>query len=230
MDQDNQGLENSLARIQYIRFSISTTVTLPQKMDSIQELAVALRDVSPSQICQVFFVFASVTIITIQTLPTTYRQALMDYGARLENDSRQSLIARFLDCLQVPHSWFLHFYILSVSLSAFWGWQYVTRGAVLRDIASAQVAAGNTPSMDISQVYVAWALMALQGTRRLHESLFVTKSGSSPMSSLHWLLGLLYYASMSVSVWVEGSGKSSKPSVHDLDPGLRLLSSTQKVR
>ncbi|KAF4121218.1 3-oxo-5-alpha-steroid 4-dehydrogenase 3 / polyprenol reductase [Geosmithia morbida] len=58
----------------------------------------------------------------------------------------------------------------------------------------------------MAQVYLGWGLMALQGTRRLYESLVVTKAGSSPMSSIHWLVGLVFYADMGLSVWIQGSG------------------------
>jgi 3-oxo-5-alpha-steroid 4-dehydrogenase 3 len=47
--------------------------------------------------------------------------------------------------------------------------------------------------------------MALQGSRRLCESLFVFKPGSSPMWFIHWALGLAYYITISLAVWVEGS-------------------------
>ena len=74
-------------------------------------------------------------------------------------------------------------------------------------IARAQVKDGNQ-TVELGHVFLAWALMAIQGTRRLYESVVIMKAGKSPMSSIHWVVGLAYYASMSVSVWVEGSGES----------------------
>jgi 3-oxo-5-alpha-steroid 4-dehydrogenase 3 len=95
---------------------------------------------------------------------------------------------------------------VAVSWSAFWAAQYVSRGGAMRAVAARQAQARG-PSMELGQVYVGWALITVQGLRRLYESLFVTKAGSSPMFVLHWVLGLIYYTCNLMSVWVEGSGK-----------------------
>jgi 3-oxo-5-alpha-steroid 4-dehydrogenase 3 len=175
---------------------------------------------TPAQWCQAFFALSTTLVLFIQALPQDVRSALMDYGARRPNDGthgkkqeyekKQSLsgLRSFLKNLteygQVPHSWFLHFYIISVFLSGFWAWQYVTRGAVLRTIATWQDRNGG-PSMSLEQVFVAWLLMALQGLRRLYESLYVFKPGSSPMWFVHWALGVAFYTTISLTVWIEGS-------------------------
>ena len=169
--------------------------------------------VRPAEACQAFYMLASTVILGIDLLPRDLRSALMDYGARQKEPSQReeekgkNALAYFMSFTEVPHSWFLHFYVLSVACSAFWAMQFLTRGRIMETVAQAQLRGGET-SMEIEQVYVAWTLMALQGTRRLYESMFVTRPGSSPMSSIHWALGLAYYATMGVSVWVEGSGKS----------------------
>jgi 3-oxo-5-alpha-steroid 4-dehydrogenase 3 len=176
---------------------------------------------TPAQWCQAFFALSTTVVLVIQALPQDVRSALMDYGARRPNDGthgkkqedkkKQSLsgLRSFLKNLteygQVPHSWFLHFYIISVFLSGFWAWQYVTRGAVLRRIATWQDWNGS-PSTTLEQVFVAWLLMALQGSRRLCESLYVFKPGSSPMWFVHWALGVAFYITISFAVWIEGSG------------------------
>lgn len=74
----------------------------------------------------------------------------------------------------------------------------------MRTIATLQDGA-QEPSMSLEQVFVAWLFMALQGSRRLYESLCVSKPGSSPMWVVHWALGLGYYTAMSVAVWIDGS-------------------------
>lgn len=170
---------------------------------------------SPAQWCQVFYALASAGIIGINVLPADMRKSLMDYGPRRpaegEADERKTLaVAKFvawvMNHAQVPHAWFLHFYFCSVGWSVFWAWQYLTRGSIMAAVVRAQ-SGSQGPSMEISQVFVAWLLMSLQGARRLYESLFVTKMGSSPMSFVHWALGIGYYTAMGLSVWVEGSGK-----------------------
>jgi 3-oxo-5-alpha-steroid 4-dehydrogenase 3 len=175
---------------------------------------------TPAQWCQAFFALSTTVVLVIQALPQDVRSALMDYGARRPNDGThgkkqedekkhslsglRSFLKNLTEYGQVPHSWFLHFYIISVFLSGFWAWQYVTRGAVLRTIATWQDRNGG-PSMSLEQVFIAWLLMALQGSRRLYESLYVFKPGSSPMWFVHWALGVAFYITISFAVWIEGS-------------------------
>jgi len=186
---------------------------------------------SPAQWCQSFFTLSAALVLALQVLPQDVRSAMMDYGPRRpkdgmskskkEDEKKQgfAVLRSFLKDLteygQVPHSWFMHFYITSVSLSGFWAWQYLTRGSVLRSIATWQDRAGRS-SMSLEQVYIAWLLMALQGSRRLYESLFVFKPGSSPMWFIHWALGVVFYAVISLAVWIEGS--STLQACHNLSP------------
>ncbi|KAF7543533.1 hypothetical protein G7Z17_g10657 [Cylindrodendrum hubeiense] len=190
-------------------------------MESSNELIQLALSLTPAQWCQTFFLLATSVIIVIQALPSQVRSAVMNYGARRPQDAERKpeksagglgalwgLLTKLTDIGQVPHSWFLHFYIVSVSCSAFWAWQYFQRGSLMREMAKLQDRAGG-PSMELGQVYAAWLLMALQGSRRLYESLYVSKPGSSPMWVIHWALGLVYYTTMAVSVWVEGSSMHS---------------------
>ena len=185
---------------------------------------------TPALWCQTFFIVAAAGILFVQGLPEDLSGALLTYGARSVKDQGQeenqdgskktreaneSNIAKTLKGLivgmsnyaQVPHHWFLHFYILAVSWSVFWALQYFQKGSVMRAIATRQARSGG-PSMELGQVFVAWTLMSIQGLRRLYESLFVTKSGSSPMFIAHWLLGVVYYTFNLMSAWIEGSGTS----------------------
>jgi 3-oxo-5-alpha-steroid 4-dehydrogenase 3 len=166
-----------------------------------------VRPTTPAEACQAFYIFASASILGINVLPADLRSALMDYGARLQDSSKKTpgKLAWIPGLLRVPHSWFLHYYILSLACSAFWAWQYLTRGSVMEWLVKGQVRDGRE-SVELLQVFVAWGLMTLQGLRRLYESFFVTKPGPSPMSSIHWIVGLVYYLDMSISVWIEGSG------------------------
>lgn len=194
-------------------------------MESISNLLDTLdvSDLTPARWCQVFFVGNAGFILMLQALPDNMRRALMDYGARRAT-SRQSSVKKgnaeapkegFFDVLtsygQVPHSWFMHFYITSVAWSIFWGWQFVSKGSVMRALAVRQHhAAGNEPSseVELTATLVAWLLMGSQGARRLFECLFVLKPGSSGMWFVHWVLGLAYYTTLGISVWIQGSGSS----------------------
>ncbi len=99
----------------------------------------------------------------------------------------ETVLARLLDSaagLRLPHRYFAHFYLVSVASSAFWAW----RLALWR--------AG-------AQLRLVWALMLLQGVRRLLETCAYPASTTSSMWFAHWLMGLLFYAVTNVAVWVE---------------------------
>lgn len=176
---------------------------------------------TPAKCTQSFFVLASAFILGIQFLPDDVRGALMDYGARRQADAShegstkqptafaklKTLLAKFTDYGQVPHSWFRHFYLVSVGWSVFWLLQFLNKGKAMEAIAAWQAKEGTGKGMSLGQTYVVCALMALQGSRRLYESYFVAKMGKSPMWFVHWALGLFYYTAMGQSVWVEGSGE-----------------------
>lgn len=193
-----------------------------------------LATVTPSQACQTYYIFASTCILTIIFLPTWLRGALMDYGARQQSPAVQPAakepkgtddqagppanqgikLTRLIHALEVPHSWFLHFYILSFTLSVFWLHQYITRGSIMSFLITQQSRYQQMQGKgtDLSRTAVAWALLAVQGARRLYESLVVQKRGKSSMSAIHWAVALVYYGCISVSIWIEGSGKSCQSS------------------
>lgn len=75
-------------------------------------------------------------------------------------------------------------------------------------------------SMSFEQVKIAWAMLLVQGGRRMYECLtfstekeFGGRDGEkevegSQMWVGHWVIGLLFYAGLSVGVWVEGVRES----------------------
>lgn len=104
----------------------------------------------------------------------------------------------------VPHRWFIHFYALSVILSTFWAYQIWKLGFLFRFVA-ANTSIGPNDSMSTDKTALVWALMLIQGVRRLFECVVFAKRSSSKMWVGHWILGLAFYTCMSVAVWVEGS-------------------------
>lgn len=60
--------------------------------------------------------------------------------------------------------------------------------------------------MGADQIILVWALMSVQGTRRLLESMTCGTPSESNMFIAHWLLGIAFYLVMGVAVWVEGIG------------------------
>ncbi|KAI8952775.1 hypothetical protein F4801DRAFT_588655 [Xylaria longipes] len=187
-----------------------------------------VMDLSPAQVCQLFYVLSAAAVLAVAAVPDTAQRRLLTlYGARssrntsasaspeARKDSGRELddrnagpLFRLISCLtsvgQIPHSSFIHFYILSVSCTIFWAIQFIISGTVLEFIVKNQLAKC-TSSMTMSQVVLVWFLMGLQGARRLYEYLAVLRPSSSSMWIIHWLLGNGFYLCTSVSIWVEGS-------------------------
>ena len=133
---------------------------------------------------------AAYQILVIQTLPALRRRFLV-YGSRATStkpvNTAPTALGKLLDhaaSLQVPHNYFTHFYLVSVASSVFWGWRLRLWDA-----------AGQLPFV--------WALMLGQGGRRLVESYVYTSSSKSRMWFVHWLLGLVFYLTVNVAVWIE---------------------------
>lgn len=124
------------------------------------------------------------------------RSRFLAYGSRATSptDGKQPppKHASFLDPLldyaatiQVPHNFFTHFYIASVACSLFWGWKLRLWE-------------------EHGQLQIVWALMLLQGVRRMLESYAYTSSSKSSMWFAHWVLGLAFYVTINIAIWIEG--------------------------
>ncbi|KAG5287683.1 3-oxo-5-alpha-steroid 4-dehydrogenase [Histoplasma capsulatum G186AR] len=124
--------------------------------------------------------------------------------SKLFPSSRVMQILDLVASLRVPHSFFTHFYVLSVLSSILWGTQIYFKGPLFEAISST-VREGNTQiSMSRNQIVLCWTLLLIQGIRRLYESIFITKPSQSKMWFLHWIIGLLYYIAMGTAIWIEG--------------------------
>ncbi|ENI09395.1 hypothetical protein COCC4DRAFT_187106 [Bipolaris maydis ATCC 48331] len=150
-----------------------------------------------------FYLAASLLILVIQAVPAL-RTRFLAYGPRAttppaqhKQEHRQhrqpSALSRALDyaaSLQVPHGFFSHFYVTSVACSLLWAWQMHVWHAH-------------------RQQQVVWALLLLQGLRRVLESHVYTSASKSTMSVAHWLLGLLFYVTINAAIWAETPGTAS---------------------
>lgn len=244
---------------------------------ALAALLQTLTEITPSQWCQAYYLFAAGAVVAVAAMPKEVRRLLVDYGARKSQSSESnlsqsqsggavseaggkekgkndtsrreakgkeakakengygkwllSLINTLTSYGQVPHSWFITFYVASVVCSLIWLWQFVGDGWLLRTVASSQTqarhASSPTPAkgssneggggaggewsssvtVTLGQVGLAWTMMFLQGSRRLYEDSLVHGKSKSTMWIVHWVLGLSYYLFTSVAVWVEESGK-----------------------
>ncbi|KAI1777883.1 hypothetical protein F4818DRAFT_328544 [Hypoxylon cercidicola] len=182
------------------------------------DLLASAASLSPAAYCQLFYVTAAATVLTIAAAPESIQDLLTQYGARSAAEGTpeekrgkitgDGLLTKAVGWVtsvgKIPHSWFKHFYILSLSCSVFWAIQFLCHGAILDAIVRNQ-ASREPASMSIDQVILMWFLMGLQGARRLYEYMFVLRPSSSKMWIIHWLLGMAFYSFTSVSIWVEGS-------------------------
>lgn len=164
----------------------------------------------PSLLCKAFFGLGAAVSIGGTLLPS-FRTHIMNYGSRstTTTEPKQVLtegsidrILEFICSIRVPHSWFAHYYVVSVLSSCFWGYQIYTQGSVFRFLASYSHQASTT--MTANQVVLAWILMLVQGIRRLYESFTLTKPSQSKMWVGLWLIGMGYYIFIGVAVWIEG--------------------------
>jgi 3-oxo-5-alpha-steroid 4-dehydrogenase 3 len=125
------------------------------------------------------------------------------------NDIRSgSLVPRILDALatlQMPHEYFRHFYIVSVLSSVFWAMQILMKGTAFQAICGYATLHNSSKSMTINQVALTWGLMMIQGVRRLYESWTLGKSPGSKMWFTHWVLGIAFYISFGIALWIEGT-------------------------
>jgi 3-oxo-5-alpha-steroid 4-dehydrogenase 3 / polyprenol reductase len=111
-----------------------------------------------------------------------------------------------LTSYRVPHAYFKHFYLCSVGSSILWLQQILTKGVLFRYIAASAMQKRNyNSSMTPGQVLLIWTLMFAQGSRRLYESIvFANPKSKSEMWVPHYILGLLFYIAVNMSLWIEG--------------------------
>lgn len=124
-------------------------------------------------------------------------------------DFSSAVVYRILDtvaAIQVPHAWFTHFYVVSVASSIFWGFQIFSQGSYLKAIGELAGSRNGRNGMSPDQAILAWALMSVQGTRRILESMTTGTPSKSNMFIAHWLLGIIFYLAIGVAVWIEGIG------------------------
>ncbi len=170
----------------------------------------------PSWVCKFFYSVSTILAVSLFLFPSLHDH-VVQYGSRRcqqASTSPAKTSSRMLDglfwkiCgLQVPHSWFTHFYWVSVMSSLFWGYQIITNGDTVQ-LLVAHSPSRDAPGMSMDQVRLAWCLMLIQGSRRLYECLIVMNPSKSSMSVSMWMLGMAYYLVTGVAVWCEGTGKT----------------------
>ena len=159
-----------------------------------------------------FYVLSSLAILTVRLIPA-FAQRFLAYGARATIEQRRgshidekfakqnqpsSVGIKLLDYLatfNVPHSWFTHFYILSLVCSFttlttlyYFPWYYEE---TIKRNTNIEVAA------------FCAHLMLLQSLRRLFECIFVHRSSTSRMWIGHYAIGMAFYLATNLAIWIE---------------------------
>ncbi|PBL03842.1 3-oxo-5-alpha-steroid 4-dehydrogenase-like protein [Armillaria gallica] len=167
--------------------------------------------VDPVQVVRGYFLFGASVVLAVNAVPPLRRRFLL-YGSRTVAQQNVQLspkgsLSAFLDylaTLQVPHRYFTHFYVVSVTSSALWAQEILRNGRLFSAIAILAPKIDPSKAMSKEQILLTWALMSAQGCRRLYESIRLAKPSNAKMWFVHWLLGCAFYAGMGPAVWVEG--------------------------
>ena len=105
-------------------------------LSSVASYATAHFTTDPVMVVRTFYMAAAGTVTIFNAFPA-FQKRFVNYGPRAteitdedgrafvngEDESSDGPLARILDLaasFQVPHSWFIHFYITSVISSLFW--------------------------------------------------------------------------------------------------------------
>jgi len=146
-----------------------------------------------------------------------FRDRFLAYGARDPGVShgenratKQSSLAlqvlNYVATWKVPHSWFVHFYIVSV----------------LSSIACFSVFRSGSHSNFLDLATFSSILMLVQGTRRLLECFLVTKPSNSRMWIGHYAIGLAFYVVTNIAIWIEAFREDQRKARPLSDRGLLL--------
>lgn len=133
----------------------------------------------------------------------------------------------FIAILRVPHSYFKHFYVVSVACSVFWIYQLYNQGTVYQALISFET---TKPSLDSKINWTVILLMLIQGLRRLAECLRAERirSSSSRMWIGHYAIGIAFYLFTSIAVWIETVSKNDTFS--DRYSGLKWSNTSNLLR
>ncbi|KLJ08312.1 hypothetical protein EMPG_16262 [Blastomyces silverae] len=194
-------------------------------MEFVQWTYSLLQTIDILDLLRGFFLITACTILLANSVPFV-RARFIAYGPRAtssgpikspqnpEQDyhtvSKRPLSSwsmRALDyvaSLQVPHSFFTQFYVVSVLSSILWGAQIYLKGPLFDAVSSTVREDNAQTSMSRNQIVLCWTLLLIQGIRRLHESISTAKPSQSKMWFPHWIIGLAYYVAMGMAIWVEG--------------------------
>ncbi|KIW45653.1 uncharacterized protein PV06_04025 [Exophiala oligosperma] len=171
-----------------------------------------------------FYILSTVTIIAVRLIPDL-KDRFLFYGARdvqdhtyprhhqhhqhHHNQQQQppSLLSQLLDHVKtwkVPHSWFIHFYILSLLLSTISIVMIIITTTTTTTLSSSSHLNIFTSTTTNTSPLLCSFLMFIQSSRRLLECFFLTTTKStSRMWIGHYFIGLAFYFFINLAIYVE---------------------------
>ncbi|KAF3274691.1 hypothetical protein TWF970_007678 [Orbilia oligospora] len=201
-------------------------------------LAELLADINLTSVVQFFYFNAILITITLNVFPPFARK-LYTYGKNAsdtkptkaatkdvdkkprtttEPKSPLDVLLDLVGKLQVPHSWFMHFYAFSFAVQLFWLLQVIFHGRILQlvldnlpgnqppkdAVVEPQIVPGPDGSQSLETILLCIICMTMQSARRLWESIYIQKSGNSKMGILIYIAGITHYTMMGFATWCEG--------------------------
>ena len=150
---------------------------------------------------RIYFAATSASVLIARNVPVL-RRTFIPYGkTRTGKQTTSTSLLRSLAEITVPKYWFWHYYLVSVLLSGFWGVQFAICARGSRNCIFPWLAALDGRS------FILWAMMAVQGGRRLYESICIQKSSSAKMWIGHYAVGVAFYIAMSLTVFADASAR-----------------------
>ena len=148
-------------------------------------------------ILRAYFLATSASVLIACLIPTLHK-SFIPYGkTRTATQSSNSLF-QYLSNITDPKAWFSHYYLISVSLSVFWAVQIAVCPK------DTQVCLMSWLGRLDGRTMIIWAMMLVQGCRRLYESLCIQRPSSARMWIGHYVVGCAFYTAMSLVVLSEG--------------------------
>jgi len=145
-----------------------------------------------------------------QSLPQFIVEAFR-YGKTLNGPVQTKLVR----LIQVPKSWFLHFYIFSSIYSPFILYQAYSSYMRNTEVPATYLTAldvvcteNRSPSASKENILLALTLLCIQCFRRFYECAFVNAKSTSSMNILHYIVGYAHYFCTATGILCQAPGYS----------------------
>lgn len=152
--------------------------------------------------------------LNLVKLPAVLKETLL-YGKTRGNSRVETSIVKLIE---IPKSWFLHFYIYGVVISLYTscvtiGSYYLgveVPGAISLD----SHVRSPRQSLDKLAVTMVCIMMLIQHIRRTYESMFVSVYSKGTMNVIHYLMAAYLYSTVQVCAIAEGPSLKSSTNAH----------------